>query len=160
MAHVKGKKNGPQRTNTRAMNARAREVKALEMRMSGLPYSQIAASLGYKGRSSAYSAVMRVLDRREQEPAEKVRNLELQRLERLLMAYWPRAIRKRAPDVHAAKMCLDILTRRARMLGLDAPVKVDITDLVREVALAAGLDPTAMISEASHVVKNAVRAEA
>lgn len=156
MAQVKGKKNGPQRTNARAVNAREREVKALEMRMAGLPYSQIAAALGYRGRSSAYRAVIRVLDRREQEPAERVRNLELQRLERLLMAYWTRAVRKRKPDVQAAKMCLDILTRRARMLGLDAPVKVDITDLVREVALAAGLDPTAMMSEARQVVKTAM----
>jgi hypothetical protein len=72
------------------------------------------------------------------------------------MTYWPRAIRDLKPDVHAAKMCLDILTRRARMLGLDAPVKVDITDLVREVALAAGLDPTAMLSEAHQVVKTAM----
>jgi hypothetical protein len=156
MAQVKGKKNGPQRTNARALIARQREMKSLELRMSGLPYSQIAKEVGYRSRVSAYNAVMRVLDRREQEPAEKVRHLELQRLERLLMAYWPRAVRKRKPDVQAAKMCLDILTRRSRMLGLDAPVKVDITDLVREVALAAGLDPNAMISEAHQVVKNAI----
>lgn len=156
MAQVKGKKNGPQRTNARALTARRREMESLELRMSGLPYSQIAKKVGYRSRVSAYNAVIRVLDRREQEPAEKVRHLELQRLERLLMAYWPRAIDEAKPDVQAAKMCLDILTRRARMLGLDAPVKVDITDLVREVALAAGLDPNAMLVEARQVVKTAM----
>lgn len=156
MAQVKGKKNGPQRTNARALNARQRELKALEMRMAGQPYSRIAAALGYRGRSSAYTAVMRVLERREQEPAERVRLLELQRLERLLLTYWQRATRQRTPDINAAKLCLDILARRARMLGLDAPVKVDITDLVREVALAAGLDPLAMLNEARMVVKHAM----
>jgi hypothetical protein len=160
MAQVQGKKNGPQRTNARAMNARQRELKALEMRMGGHPYSAIAKALGYRSRSGAYEAVMRVLDRREQEPAERVRHLELQRLERLLLTYWKRATRKQVPDINAAKLCLDILARRARMLGLDAPVKVDITDLVREVALAAGLDPTALLSEARMVVKNAMKAEA
>lgn len=156
MAQVAGKKNGPQRTNARALTARQREVKALEMRMGGQPYSRIAKALGYRGRSSAYTAVMRVLDRREAEPAERVRNLELQRLERLLKAYWSRAVRVRQPDIGAAKLCLDILARRARMLGLDAPVKVDITDLVREVAQAAGLDPHAMLQEARQVVKHAM----
>lgn len=156
MAQVEGKKNGPQRTNARAMNARQRELQALELRMAGQPYSQIAKALGYRNRASAYSAVIRVLDRREAEPAERVRNMELQRLERLLQAYWKRAVRKRTPDIAAAKLCLDILARRARMLGLDAPVKVDITDLVREVALAAGLDPNAMLQEARQVVKNAM----
>jgi hypothetical protein len=157
MAQVKGKKNGPQRTNARAINARQRELKALEMRMAGQPsYDLIAQALGYKGRSSAYRAVMRALDRREQEPAERVRSLELQRLERLLLTYWKRATRQQLPDLSAAKLCLDILARRARMLGLDAPVKVDITDMVREVALAAGLDPTAMLQEARMVVKNAI----
>lgn len=124
--------------------------------MGGTPYSKIAAALGYRSRSGAYDAVMRVLARREQEPAERVRHLELQRLERLLLTYWKRAIRQRLPDINAAKLCLDILARRARMLGLDAPVKVDITDLVREVALAAGLDPKAMLQEARMVVKNAI----
>ena len=123
------------------------------MRMAGQPYNAIAKALGWRNRSSAYEAVMRVLARREQEPAERVRHMELQRLERLLQAYWPQAIRKRKPDINAAKMVLDILSRRARMLGLDAPVKLDITDLVREIALAAGLDPTAMLQEARMVVK-------
>ena len=150
------KKNSPKRTTSRALYARQREVKALELRLAGLHYNEIAKRLDYANRSSAYAAVIRVLDRREQEPAERVRHIELQRLERLLLTYWSRATRKRKPDISAAKLCLDILARRARMLGLDAPVKVDITDMVREVALAAGLDPISMIQEARMVVKNAI----
>lgn len=160
MAPPKGKKRPPPKTNPTRLNVRERELEALEMRMAGQPYSAIAKALGWRNRSSAYEAVMRVLDRREQEPAERVRSMELQRLERLLQAYWKRAIRKRAPDINAAKLVLDILTRRARMLGLDAPVRVDITDLVREIALAAGLDPESMVMEARQVVKNAIAGEA
>ncbi len=46
------------------------------------------------------------------------------------------------------------IERRCKLLGLDEPLRIDITDRLRELALAAGLDP----DEAEQEAKSAVRA--
>jgi hypothetical protein len=59
------------------------------------------------------------------EDADKVRTLELARLDAMLAGMWPGAI---AGDGHAVDACLKLMDRRARYLGLDAPVKITKTD--------------------------------
>ncbi len=45
--------------------------------------------------------------------------------------------------------CID---RRCRVLGLDGPHKIDITDRVRQMAIAAGMDPYEAVEEARRVI--------
>lgn len=54
--------------------------------------------------------------------ADELRETELQRLDRLQRAHWSAAIEG---NVGASKIVLACIDRRAKMLGLDAPVKVD-----------------------------------
>lgn len=55
-----------------------------------------------------------------QEPADELRSLELERLDRLLLGVWSQAAKGNQGAVDRA---LKIMERRARLLGLDAPTK-------------------------------------
>jgi len=117
---------GPQsQASARRALARKREADALELRLGGATYEQIAARLGYKNRSGALRAVLRSLDRLiEPQDVERMRRLELERLDRLLLGIWFSAVRG---DAQAIDRALKILERRARLLGLDAPVRQELS---------------------------------
>ena len=104
----------------RRVQAHERQKQALQLRTAGVAYEEIAARLGYRGRSGAYAAVMRALKATLQEPADELRKLELERLDKLLLGVWPQAVRGNQGSVDRA---LRIMERRAKLLGLDAPVK-------------------------------------
>jgi len=59
------------------------------------------------------------------ETAEEIRRLELERLDAMLFAIGPEV---RKGSYGAIDRALKIMERRARLLGLDAPVKGALTD--------------------------------
>jgi hypothetical protein len=143
------------KTSVRRLQAIERQRQALELRLAGTTLPEIARVLGYASASGAAGAIDSAIRRMLQEPAEKVRAYELARLDRLLMAIWPAAIRG---DLQAIRRALDIMERRAKYLGLDAPAKVDISGMVREEAQRAGLSPDdvdAAVREADRIARGA-----
>lgn len=108
----------------RAISALDKQKKALELRKAGVSYESIASVLGYKSASGAHRAVGAALKKTLQEPADDLRNLELERLDKLLSGLWSRAS---GGNEYAVDRILKIMERRARLLGLDAPTKQDIT---------------------------------
>lgn len=109
--------------------ARLRRIKAIEMRAAGHSYREIAAALGYRSVASVYETVDRGLAEWVREPLDRMIALELLRLDQLIRAYWARAA---GGDAEAASFVLKVLERRARMLGLDSPKRVDIHALIVE----------------------------
>jgi len=110
----------------RHLQAREHEEKALELRKKGWSYNEIGAQLGIS-RVAAFQSVMRVLaayedDIKEQVP--RVRQLELQRLDSMLTKLQPRI---NQGDDRAINSALKIGERRAKLMGLDAPVEVSHT---------------------------------
>ena len=105
--------------------AHERQLAALKLRRTGMAYEDIAIRLGYKCRSSAYYAVKAVLERREREPANEVRAMELGRLDRMLQTLWPRV---EFGDLEAMDRALKIMERRAKYEGLDRPSAVALTN--------------------------------
>src|SRR3990172_2959972 len=101
----------------------ARRVQALDLRLAGASYRQIALALGV-GVKTAWLDVNRALREYLSEPSDQVRAAEVARLDRLFLAHWPKAI---SGDHQATYTVLAIMDRRARLLGLDAPKRVDIT---------------------------------
>lgn len=95
-----------------------KERDALELRKGGATFEQIAREVGYSDGSGAAKAVSRALADTIQEPAADLRRLELERLDSLLAALWPKAI---DGDAQAVDRCLRVMERRASLLGLDAP---------------------------------------
>jgi hypothetical protein len=96
-----------------------RQLRALELRRAGLGYWEIARQLGYRGAAGAYVSVQAALRKLCAPPAEELRQLELERLDRLQLTYWPRAL---AGEAEACDRVLKIMQQRARLLGLEKTV--------------------------------------
>jgi DNA-binding CsgD family transcriptional regulator len=103
-----------------------RDGQALRLRATGLSYAAIGRQLGVN-ESTAHRAVERALRRTPREPAADVVALEADRLDQLYSRAV--AVLAQAPDdmtrLHAIDRALRVMERRAKLLGLDAPVKVD-----------------------------------
>ena len=99
--------------------------KAIALRLAGLGYAATGQKLGIS-TAAAFRAVDYVLKqsaKHRAEAAETILDGELERLDRLQVAAWARAI---AGDVDAIRACLSVLTHRAKLLGLEAPTKVEV----------------------------------
>lgn len=106
-----------------------KERQVVEMRRAGATYDDIARATGYKDASGARAAYIRAMQRTLVEAGtDEMRELELDRLDRLQRAVWGKAMQGDTTAIHTA---LKILDRRARYLGLDAPIrqelKLDVT---------------------------------
>lgn len=111
------------KTSERRITAAQKQRRALELRAAGKTFPQIAEELGYRSVSSAYGAVMRGLERTLQEPAEELRRLEAERLDRLFEVAFRKATRD--GSVWAVDRCISIMERRARLFGLDREAAPD-----------------------------------
>lgn len=98
-----------------------RELQVLDLRRAGLTWARIAAEVGYADHSGAYAAYKRAVTRTLQEPADQLRQAEVDRLDRLQLAIWPKAMRG---DNAAIMTIVRIIDRRAKLLGLDMPIKI------------------------------------
>lgn len=110
------------RTSERRLLAIDKQRQALELRLAGVTLSEIARMLGYKSASGVVKALDSAILRTLQQPADNVRALELTRLDRLVIALWPKAL---AGDSDAVRRVLDIMERRSKYLGLDANKRVE-----------------------------------
>jgi len=111
------------KTSAAKVRSMERQVKALELRRSGMSYHEIAAALGI-GKSQAQRYVQAGLaSAREQVAAEAsdLRAEEVSRLDGMLRGLWPDA---RKGHLGAVEKVLKIMERRAKLLGLDAPVRL------------------------------------
>ncbi len=107
------------------LNALEKQMQALELRKAGVSYSRVAEVLGYASASGAHKAVSSALKKTLQEPAAELRTLEIERLDAMLSAIWASV---KQGQYGAQDRALKIMERRAKLLGLDAPVKIAPVD--------------------------------
>lgn len=103
-----------------------RQLKAIELRTRGYSYRAIGEQLKVS-HVQAYrdvSAELKRLTSLRDEKLEELRELELQRLDRLLHKLDEKI---EAGQLTAMDRALRIMERRARLLGLDAPERRDLT---------------------------------
>lgn len=112
---------GESKTSPRRLEAALRSKQALELRMAGVNFDQIANKLGYSNRSGAYQAVMAALRRLPAPEVEEYRKLNIERLNKARMANWPNVT---GGEHKAIEIEIKIQQREAAYLGLDAPQKV------------------------------------
>jgi hypothetical protein len=117
------------RTN-RTSPAKARrlelQAQALELRRAGNGYEDIAEKLGI-GKSSAHrmvEAAMAGARAQIEASVDELRADELSRLDGMLAKLWPKVTDD--PDVAVIDRIIKIGERRAKLLGLDAPVRTSI----------------------------------
>lgn len=100
-----------------------RRTQALDLRVLGASYRDIARTLGVSERT-AYLDVqdgIALLDAVTKERAERVRDLELLRLDRMTAALAAPAM---GGAIDAINTTVRLMERRAKLIGLDAPTKV------------------------------------
>jgi hypothetical protein len=148
-----GRTNPPRGGNgkfTKNPDTAERDADACRLRRDGCTYDHIAAELGYADRGDAYKGVQRALVAIVQEAAEEVRAVELDRLDMLWRAGL-KVLRAKhvtvsngkviylrddqgnetpllddAPVLNAIDRLLRIMERRAKLLGLDAPKRIEV----------------------------------
>ncbi|MFJ9214240.1 hypothetical protein [Streptomyces sp. NPDC102264] len=130
----------------RTLTAAERDAEAARLRSRGWPYQRIADELGYADRGEAHHAVGRVLKATVQEAGDELRTLELERLDAMyasvmdvlerkhftvsngkIMYMGDQPLEDDGPVLQAVDRLLRIQERRARLLGLDAPAKTQVS---------------------------------
>lgn len=104
-------------------NVLEREAKAVALKAAGATYAEVGRVLG-TDRSNAAKIVRRALEREHSEAVALMRQVEGERLDRLQRGLWLQATQG---DVQAAMGVLRVMERRARLFGLDAPARVQVT---------------------------------
>jgi hypothetical protein len=138
-----------------------KEVKVLELRRAGLTWQRIAEETGYADHTGAYAAYKRAIKRTMQQPADELREAELDRIDRLQLALWPKAMKG---DNASINTIVRLMERRARLLGLDTPIKIQqdvvnwdgnesIDRAVRELAALLTANDAISISESSMAIE-------
>ena len=111
-------------TQQDAVKAVDRHLQALELRKAGISYARIAEALGFNSPQAAWKAVNCALKKTVQEPADELRTLEVERLDAAAAAIYPSV---KQGQYGAIDRWIKIMERRAKLLGLDAPTKTDVT---------------------------------
>lgn len=126
--------------------------RALQLRIQGMPYWQIAEELDADEVTVTgwVTTQLRGLRGEEVRNADVARQLHLERLDAMMQAAWPKAL---AGNESSASIVLRCMERSSKLLGLDAPQKVDITHRLRLLAEAEGLDYQELLAEANDVIK-------
>ena len=119
---------GKSKAGRERLTAAERRKRAVELRKLGLSYQKIADQLGVSqsGAHKMVTTALQQLNIKTAEDAAVVRRLELERLDE-----WLVRIAKELQDgniLPAIDRGIRIMDRRARLLGLDIPVKRDDFD--------------------------------
>ena len=99
---------------------------ALLLRIQGRTITDISRIVGYKNPSTCSAGILRALNRTLQEPADKLRQIELERLDAMTSYLWPYVM---AGDTNAIGKVVRLMERRAKLIGLDAPTTISIPQL-------------------------------
>ena len=99
----------------------AKELKVLDLRRAGFTFQRIAEEVGYATPSGAQRALERIMTRNVPQAPEEFRWQELDRLDRMQVALWPRAMKG---DDKAINTIVRLMERRARLVGIDAPQRI------------------------------------
>ena len=100
-----------------------RTKQELQLLLAGASYREIAEAVGV-APSTVHDDVQRALRDIPRREADELRQVEVERLDRLQRAVWADAVKGDLPSVDRAVRIID---RRAKMLGLDAPQQVEVS---------------------------------
>jgi hypothetical protein len=116
----------PQQSGPRKVKTQQQMMQALEFRAAGASYRQIGDALGVS-KPRAFKIVRKALDelvKHCEDTAERVRKLELHRLDRYRLA-----LDSKKSDPRVADTLIRISERVAKLHGLDAPQRIEQTGL-------------------------------
>lgn len=115
----------PNHAQDKKIAALEKRRQALELAKAGIDYQTIADRIGYNSRQAAWKAVNSAIKDIIRPPAEAVRDMQIARLDSMLASIWASV---KQGQYGAIDRALKLEERRAKLLGLDAPVKTDLTN--------------------------------
>lgn len=134
----------------RTIEGAERDAEAARLKSRGQSYAQIARNLGYADHTGAYKAVQRALVAVPAESVDELRRLQSEQIDALTakayevlesthFAHTQHGELVRAPDgqpliddmpvLHAIDRLIRLAERRAKLMGLDAPTRHEVTTL-------------------------------
>ena len=119
---------GDNKSASARLRAAERERQCIELRLMGLSFHDIAMQLGFKDASGAFRSYRRAFRRIPKKAAERARDEQLERLDRLRVKQWGRLLSlKSGKKIDTAVVAaLRIEQREAQLLGLDAPQQLEL----------------------------------
>ena len=137
--------------NARMSKAAELRKQAVELRKSGMQMNEIAARLdrtpAWVTQTLKYELAVDPI------VVEELRTLHRLRLERLLLAAWGAAL---SGDTSAIRVAGALLESISKLMGLDAPLRINVTQFVESLAEQQGLTEeqrTAAVREAERLVQ-------
>ena len=127
-----------------------KERAVVALRRQGYTWDEIAAQVGYRHASGAAQAYERACARIIADDVLAIRHLENDRLDHMLSAIWEGAV---SGDIKAVEAVLKIMTRRAKLLGLDVKAP-------HQIAVSTTWEPQDVDSEVQRIMRAFDRAEA
>lgn len=136
-----------------------KEIVALERRIlyledykHGLNYRRIGEKYGVSHQTVAeeireYLKELRSIGIRS---VIEYRQVQMERIQAAYNALWPNVV---AGRIDAINTMIRLMDREARLLGLDAPQKVDITARIQQAAEAEGIDPAEALEIAEGIYR-------
>ncbi len=128
----------PPSTRPRDVAAQENTTRALQLRIAGATFEEIAGALNLSHRSRAYDAVkrgLRDLKSATLDSAEEYRDLQMERAEKLLRAVWGDAIgrvvgegQRLPPDLKAQAAALKIMAFQSKLMGIDGGDDPQVVD--------------------------------
>lgn len=116
------------RGNSAVTRAKDRKANAaLQMRLAGATWNEVAEVIGYPTARQALVATERALEKElhTEESQEQLRALAGKRIERLLRGVWTKAIDPASPEhLLAVDRARQLIDRHAKLYGLDAPTEL------------------------------------
>jgi hypothetical protein len=101
----------------------AREAEVIKLRRGGLTWDMIAERVGYADASGAQKAYVKACQRIVYADVDELRKVEGDRLDMAQAALWSKVL---TGDTNAVNSLLRIMDRRAKLYGLDLPIRQQI----------------------------------
>jgi hypothetical protein len=100
--------------------------RCVDYRIQGLTYDEIAVKCGVTASRCVQVVLKYMEDQRQHnmQEARTIRDMELKRLDLLLKKFWARAMKG---NIEHATMAMKILERRAKYIGIETPIQVQIS---------------------------------
>lgn len=109
-------------TSPRRIRAVDKQRQAIELRLAGRNYTEIAETLGYKNHSCAGAAIRAGLKKTLEQPAQELRELTFARLTAIIRTWWPSMVDVGQPSATRLKAteCIRHAIQDMRaLMGLD-----------------------------------------
>lgn len=114
--------SGESKTSPRRIRSVARQKQALEERLQGKTFEEIARTLGYSCSSSAYRAVQAMIAKVPEPAVKEYRLINTWRLNMMRVGNWDAAV---SGDAKSIDTEIKIQQEEAKLLGLYAPTKTE-----------------------------------